>query len=103
MLTGPRSRRRIVRWLRRTAAHTAPLHPLALRRETLLTLRLAMVRANLLEMAAMLERAQDPDPARRSPTAQPPNETSNRESPAHAAQPQRHSPPNGEETLKHCP
>jgi hypothetical protein len=62
-LISRRNRRAIARWLRRTAAHTQPLHPLARRRETLLHHRVAAVRADLLEIAAMLERAHDPDPA----------------------------------------
>ena len=62
-LISPRNRRAIARWLRRTAAHTQPAHPLARRRETLLHYRVAAVRTDLLEIAAMLERVHDPDPA----------------------------------------
>jgi hypothetical protein len=62
-MISPRNRRAIARWLRRTAAHTQPTHPLARRRETLLHYRVAAVRTDLLEIAAMLERAHDPDPA----------------------------------------
>ncbi len=62
-LISPRNRRAIARWLRRTAAHTQPPHPFARRRETLLHHRVAAVRTDLLEIAAMLERAHDPDPA----------------------------------------
>jgi hypothetical protein len=59
----PRKRRKIVRWLRRTARYHHEPHPFARRRETLLSYRVAAVRADLLEIAAMLERAPDPDPA----------------------------------------
>jgi hypothetical protein len=59
----PRRRRKIVRWLRRTARHDHEPHPFARRRETLLFYRVGAVRADLLEIAAMLEHAPDPDPA----------------------------------------
>jgi hypothetical protein len=58
-----RKRRLIARWLRRTATHSHEAHALARRRETLLHYRVAAVRADLLEIAAMLERANDADPA----------------------------------------
>jgi hypothetical protein len=62
-LISPRNRRAIARWIRRTAAHRQPSHPLARRRETLLHYRVAAVRTDLLEIAAMLDRAHDPEPA----------------------------------------
>jgi hypothetical protein len=62
-LIGARNRRVITRWLRRTARQTKPTSPLARRRETLLHDRVALVRADLLEIAAFLEHALDPDPA----------------------------------------
>lgn len=62
-LLTPRNRRAIARWLRRTAAHTQAPHPLVRRRETLLHYRVAAVRTDLLEIAALLDRAHDPDPA----------------------------------------
>jgi hypothetical protein len=62
-LISPRNRRRIARWLRRTATHAQEPHPLARHRETLLHYRVAAVRTDLLEIAAMLECAHDPDPA----------------------------------------
>jgi hypothetical protein len=57
-----RQRRIIVRWLRRTARRVQQPHPLVAHRETLLHDRVAAVRGSLLEIAAMLERADDPDP-----------------------------------------
>jgi hypothetical protein len=62
-LTGSRHRRAIARWLRRTARHSPKPHPLARRRETLLHYRVALVRAELLEVAAILEHTPNPDPA----------------------------------------
>jgi hypothetical protein len=62
-LISPRNRRKIARWLRRTARHDRELHPFARRRETLLHYRVAAVETDLLEIAAMLERATAPDPA----------------------------------------
>jgi hypothetical protein len=63
-LVTPRKRRVIARWLRRTADHAQEPHPLVRRRQALLHYRVAAVRTDLLEIAAMLEHAQDPDPAR---------------------------------------
>jgi hypothetical protein len=57
------NRRRLARWLRRTAAHAQEPDPIARRRRTLLHDRVAAVRTDLLEIAAMLERTQYPDPA----------------------------------------
>jgi hypothetical protein len=62
-LLSARKRRMLARWLRRTAEHTQSPHPLARRRETLLHYRVAAARTDLLEIAAMLEHAPDPDPA----------------------------------------
>jgi hypothetical protein len=62
-LVSAHNRRVIAKWLRRTARHTQRGHPLTGRRETLLHYRVAAVRADLLEISALLERAQHPDPA----------------------------------------
>jgi hypothetical protein len=56
-------RRVIVQWLRRTANRTDEPHPIARRGQALLHYRAAAVRTELLELAAALERAQNPDPA----------------------------------------
>ena len=56
-------RRVLVRWLRRTANHTHEPHPIARRHESLLHYRVIAVRSELLEIAAALEIAHDPDPA----------------------------------------
>jgi hypothetical protein len=58
-----RRRRVVVHWLRRTANRTEEPHPIARRRQPLLHYRAAAVRTQLLEIAAALERAQNPDPA----------------------------------------
>jgi hypothetical protein len=58
-----RKRRMLARWLRRTAKQRSEPHPLVRRRELLLDDRVAAVRTDLLELAVMLEHAQDPDPA----------------------------------------
>jgi len=60
-LVSARNRRRLVRWLRRTArdANERRIRPGP---EVLLHYRTAAVRADLLEVAALLERAHDPDP-----------------------------------------
>jgi hypothetical protein len=62
-LVSARHRRVISRWLRRTARHSRQPHPLARRRETLLHYRVALVRSELLEIAAIVEHARDLDPA----------------------------------------
>jgi hypothetical protein len=62
-LTSARNRRTIARWLGRAAKHDHEPHPFARRRETLLHDRVAAVRADLLEITAMLECAPDPDRA----------------------------------------
>ena len=57
-----RHRRMLARWLRRTASHTPEPDPVRRRRELLLCDRVAAVRAELHEVALMLEHADDPDP-----------------------------------------
>jgi hypothetical protein len=56
-------RRVIVQWLRRTANRTEQPDPITRRRQPLLHYRAAAVRTELVEIAAALERAQNPDPA----------------------------------------
>lgn len=56
-------RRVLARWLRRTAKRANDPDPIRRRREALLHYRAAAVRTELLELAAMLERAHEPDPA----------------------------------------
>lgn len=56
-------RRVIVSWLRRTANRAEEPDSIARRRQPLLHYRAAAVRTELLEIAAALERAQNPDPA----------------------------------------
>jgi len=58
-----RGRRVIARWLRRTAKVACDQHPMRRRQNVLLHDRAAAARPELLEIAAMLERAHDPDPA----------------------------------------
>ena len=57
-----RRRHLLVKWLRRTANHTGPAHPIARRRQTLLHHRVGAVRSELLEIAAALEHNLDPNP-----------------------------------------
>ena len=65
-----RRRRVIVQWLRRTASREHDTDPICRRREALLQIRAAAVRTDLLEIAAMLERAHTPTPrASRSSTS----------------------------------
>jgi hypothetical protein len=63
-LISARNRRFIAKWLRRTANHTRRPRRLARTPEPLLNYRVAAVRTGLLEIAALLEHAQDPDPER---------------------------------------
>jgi hypothetical protein len=56
-------RRVIVQWLRQTANRAEEPHPIARRRQPLLHYRAAAVHSELLEIAAALERAQNPAPA----------------------------------------
>lgn len=58
-----RERRVIVQRLRRAASHSDEPHPFVRRREALLHYRVAAVRTDLLQIAATLERTQNPDPA----------------------------------------
>jgi hypothetical protein len=58
-----RHRRVIVQWLRRTANRAPDPNAIRRRRAALLHYRAAAVRTDLLEIAAALERAHDPDPA----------------------------------------
>jgi hypothetical protein len=53
----------LARWLRRTANRTPALDPIGRRREALLHHRVAAVRTDMLEIAAMVEGAHDPDRA----------------------------------------
>lgn len=58
-----RARRRLVSSLRRLARSTTPQDPTRRRFEVLLVERVRLVRDELLEIAALLESATDPDPA----------------------------------------
>jgi hypothetical protein len=58
-----RKRRVLVQWLRRTANRALDTDPIRRDREALLHYRAAAVRADLLEIAAILERTQTPNPA----------------------------------------
>jgi len=62
-LISARNRAMLAKWLRRTANRAHDPNPIRRRREALLHYRAAAVRTELLEIAAMLERAHDPDPA----------------------------------------
>ncbi|MFZ0378361.1 MAG: hypothetical protein WAL38_11075, partial [Solirubrobacteraceae bacterium] len=62
MLLGTRNRLTIARWLRRTANRVPDGGPLGRRRELLLCGRVALVRTDLLALADLLERTEDPDP-----------------------------------------
>lgn len=63
-LTSARHRRILAKWLRRTANRTTDPHPFARRREALLDYRAVAVRTELLEIAALIEHTDNPDPAR---------------------------------------
>lgn len=52
-----------MQWLRRTANRARDTDPIRQHREALLHYRAAAVRADLLEIAALLERTQTPNPA----------------------------------------
>lgn len=58
-----RNRRVLVEWLRRTANPTQDADPIRRRREALLRYRAAAVHTDLLEIAALLERTRNPNPA----------------------------------------
>jgi hypothetical protein len=62
-LVSARSRRVHAQWLRSTANRALDTDPLRRRREALLHYRAAAVRSELLELAAILERTYEPDPA----------------------------------------
>ena len=62
MLLGTRNRLTIARWLRRTVNRVPDGDPLGRRRELLLCGRVALVRTDLLALADLLERTEDPDP-----------------------------------------
>ncbi len=62
-LIGAHNRRVIARWLRRTANRAPRPRPLTRIPEPLLHYRVAAVRRDLLEIAATLEQANNPDPA----------------------------------------
>lgn len=57
-----RNRRMLVQWLRLTAKHATDRDSIRRRHDVLLHYRAAAVRTDLLEIAALLERAHDPDP-----------------------------------------
>ncbi len=57
-------RRILANWLRRTANHAIDPDPIRRRHDVLLHYRAAAVRTDLLEIAALIERAQNPDPDR---------------------------------------
>lgn len=62
-LISARTRRALASRLRRTATLAVDRDPIRRRRDVLLHYRAAAVRTDLLEIAALLERAHDPDPA----------------------------------------
>jgi hypothetical protein len=61
-LISARNRRVLAKWLRRTANHAIDRDPIRRRHDVLLHYRAAAVRTDLLEIAALLERAHDPEP-----------------------------------------
>jgi hypothetical protein len=61
-LTSARNRRKLARWLREIAAGANDPDPIARRHSVLLHYRAAAVRTQVLQTAAMLDRAHDPDP-----------------------------------------
>jgi hypothetical protein len=61
-LISARKRRVLAKWLRRTANHAIDPDPIRRRYDVLLHYRAAAVRTDLLEIAALLERATDPNP-----------------------------------------
>lgn len=61
-LIDARNRRVLAKWLRRTANHGIDPDPIRRRYDALLHYRAAAVRTDLLEIAALLERANDPNP-----------------------------------------
>jgi hypothetical protein len=61
-LVSASNRRVLAQWLRRTAHHAVDPDPIRRRHDVLLHYRAAAVRTDLLEIAAILERAPNPDP-----------------------------------------
>jgi hypothetical protein len=61
-LVSTRNRRNLARRLRLTATHATDRDPVRRRHDVLLHYRAAAVRTDLLEIAALLEHAHDPDP-----------------------------------------
>ena len=61
-LVSARNRRILARWLRRTAGRAPSRDPIRRRHDLLLYDRVTVVRADLLEIAVMLEHSDDPDP-----------------------------------------
>ena len=61
-LMSARNRRVLAQWLRLTANHATDRDSIRRRHDVLLHYRAAAVRTDLLEIAALLERAHDPDP-----------------------------------------
>jgi hypothetical protein len=62
-LISARNRRVLAKWLRRTAHHAIDPDPIRRRHDVLLHYRAAAVRTDLLEIAALIEHAHNPDPA----------------------------------------
>jgi hypothetical protein len=63
-LVSARNRRVLAQWLRRTASRAVDPDPIRRRRDVLLHYLAAALRTDLLQIAATLEHAHDPDPAR---------------------------------------
>jgi hypothetical protein len=61
-LISARNRRVLAKWLRRTANHAIDPDPIRRRYDVLLHYRAAAVRTDLLEIAALIEHAHNPDP-----------------------------------------
>jgi hypothetical protein len=61
-LMSARNRRVLAKWLRRTANDAIDPNPIRRRYDVLLHYRAAAVRTDLLEIAALIERAGNPDP-----------------------------------------
>jgi hypothetical protein len=61
-LISARNRRLLAKWLRLTANHAVDPDPIRRRHDVLLHYRAAAVRTDLLEIAALIERADSPDP-----------------------------------------
>jgi hypothetical protein len=61
-LTSARNRRHLARWIRRITKLSSDRDPIRRRHDVLLRQRATAARFDLLEIAAILERAHDPDP-----------------------------------------